>query len=76
MSTRLHHQTLTTHLEGWDAAQLARLVQLRPDLLWPRPPVDLAELATRAHAQPSIVAAIRAANLLSLIRISEPTRPY
>jgi hypothetical protein len=63
MSTRLHHQTLTAHLEGWDAGQLARLVQLRPDLLWPRPPVDLAELATRAHSQPSIVAAIRAATL-------------
>ena len=63
MTTRLHHRTLTDHLNGWDADRIAGLLVRRPDLAHPSPPADVKELAQRAQSQPSVVRAVTATTL-------------
>lgn len=63
MTARAHQRKLIDHLRQWPAEQVATLLQRRPDLAHPRPPIDVAELAQRAQYQPSIDAAIAGVTL-------------
>ncbi|MBI2705158.1 MAG: helicase-associated domain-containing protein [Actinobacteria bacterium] len=51
------------HLESWSAEQLSQLLLLRPDLSFPSPPCDLAELAFRAQHRSSIGSALEQTTL-------------
>lgn len=63
MTARPHHRKLVDQLREWSPAQVAALLQRRPDLARPRPPADIADLAQRAQQRPSVEAAIVAAHL-------------
>ncbi len=58
MTTRPGHRKLVDQLRDWNSEQVATLLRRRPDLVHPRPPPDLADLARRAQYQPSVDAAI------------------
>lgn len=63
MTGRPQHETLVDHLRRWTPAQVAELLRRRPDLVQPRPPSDVAELAQVAQAQHSLRVAVEAATL-------------
>ncbi len=63
MTARHPQRELVDQLRGWTVEQVAGLLQRRPDLAQPRPPVDIAELAQRATARPSIDDAVAVARL-------------
>jgi hypothetical protein len=63
MPNRPHHRKLADQLQGWDSARLATLLQRRPDLARPDPPLGVVDLAQRAQAQRSIREAISHTNL-------------
>ncbi|CAN5805800.1 helicase-associated domain-containing protein [soil metagenome] len=63
MTSRAHHRNLTDQLGGWTVEQVAELLRRRPDLVQPRPPADIAELAQRAQYRSSVEAAIAATTL-------------
>ncbi|HVL02811.1 MAG TPA: hypothetical protein VM386_00085, partial [Acidimicrobiales bacterium] len=63
MTARPHHRKLVDQLREWSPAQVAGLLQRRPDLARPRPPADIADLAQRAQQRPSVEAAIGATTL-------------
>ncbi len=63
MTNQPHRRKLTDHLRDWDADQLAALLVRRPDLVRPKPPADIAELADRAQQRNSVAAAIRGITL-------------
>jgi hypothetical protein len=63
MSTTAHDRTLTVHMADWQPYRVARLLQRRPDLVAPKPPANLAELARRAQHYPSVRLAIDRTNL-------------
>ena len=62
-SSQAQHRKLVDQLRAWSPEQVAGLLQRRPDLVVPRPPADLAELAQRAQYRPSVEAAIAATTL-------------
>ena len=63
MTTRPDHRKLVDQLREWTPEQVATLLQRRPDLVHPRPPADVAELAHRAQYRPSVDTAIAATTL-------------
>lgn len=63
MSNGVRNLTLTAHMAGWGHDRVVGLLQRRPDLVAPKPPADLAELAARAQRYPSVSLAIDRANL-------------
>jgi hypothetical protein len=63
MTSQAQRRKLVDQLRQWSPEQVARLLQRRPDLVVPRPPADLVELAQRAQSRPSVDAAIAVTTL-------------
>lgn len=63
MTTPDHHRSLSEHLRGWTAEQVATLLERRPELVFPDAPTDLVELARRAQHHGSLANAIAATTL-------------